>query len=63
MVDYILPVLFFSLIVGLWAMFQLWTGRQPDGTAIDQDNAVCNDCNAPCNENEITSMTKQAERL
>ncbi|HJO12878.1 MAG TPA: hypothetical protein QGI39_12655 [Gammaproteobacteria bacterium] len=45
---YILPILFLSALFGAWALFQLWTGRQADGSSIDADEIVCGDCAEKC---------------
>ncbi|MDP6415933.1 MAG: hypothetical protein QGG54_13050 [Gammaproteobacteria bacterium] len=46
--SYLIPILVFSLGVGCWALFQLWTGRQADGSTDDQEDGACGDCGAPC---------------
>lgn len=46
--SYILPILILSTGLGAWALFQLWTGRQADGSSIDADEIVCDDCAVPC---------------
>jgi|MDTC01.1.fsa_nt_gb hypothetical protein len=53
MSSYILPILIFALTLGCWAMFQLWTGHQPDGRSIDQDDSTCADCQESCTTDEV----------
>lgn len=54
MSDYILPILILSLGLGCWALFQLWTGRQADGSSIDQDEIGCGECGVSCNKEHDT---------
>jgi hypothetical protein len=39
--DYIIAILILGFILGCWAAFQLWTGRQADGTPIDAETRSC----------------------
>ena len=47
---YILTILILSAGLGCWALFQLWTGRQADGSSIDADEIECSDCGVPCDK-------------
>lgn len=46
--NYILTILILSAGLGAWALFQLWIGRQADGSSIDADEIACGDCATPC---------------
>lgn len=44
MTSYLIAIIAFILLCVAWAVFQLWTGRQADGTPIDSDTRECRGC-------------------
>ena len=56
--SYILPIFVLSLGLGCWAVFQLWTGRQADGTSIDSasvdsEKDACGECEESCSTKDL----------
>lgn len=53
--SYLVAIVVFVLLCAAWGAFQLWLGRQADGTPVDSDTRVCHGCGGADEQQDKTT--------